>query len=114
MRKMNFLLNWSKKDQVGQNVRENGLARNLWVYLCTQQGVKSAKSMSAGSEAEGRKREGRASNEHPLSIHSASIQHPLQSGGNKVKTSLRFLRYVAMIFAVLTLSIANVGMAWGM
>lgn len=89
------------------------MARNLWVYLCTHQGVKSAKSMSAGSEAEGRKTEGRASIEHPFSIHSASIQHPLQSGGNKVKTSLRFLRYVAMIFAVLVMSVANIGMAWG-
>ena len=91
-------------------IQREEMARNLWVYLCTHQGVKSAKSMSAGSEAEGRKTEGRASNEHPLSIHSASIQHPLQSGGNKVKTSLRFLRYVAMIFAVLVLSIGN---AWG-
>ena len=91
------------------NQREE-MARNLWVYLYTQQGVKSAKSMSAGSEAEGRKTEGRASIEHPLSIHSASIEHPLQGQGNAVKMPLHFLRYVAVLFMVF---MVGIGQAWG-
>ena len=33
---------------------------------------------------------GGASIKHPLSIRSASVEHPMQSGGNKVKTMLRY------------------------
>ena len=53
--------------------------------------------------------------EHPMSIHSASIEHPLGSGGNQVETSIKpcIWKYAAMIFAVLVMSMANVGMAWG-
>ncbi len=91
-------------------IQREEMARNLWVYLCTQQGVKSAKSMSAGSEAEGRKTEGRASNEHPFSIHSASIQHPLQSGDNHVAMLFRSVRYAVMIVCMLMLC---VGQMWG-
>ena len=100
----------SKKDQVRQNGREGSLARFLWVYKYTHLGVKSAKSMSAGSEAEGRETLGRGSIEHPLSIHSASIEHPLQVGGNKEASPMRVLRYAAAVALFLCL---GVGEMWG-
>ena len=52
-----------------------------------------------------------ASIQHPISIHSASIEHPLQSGGNQVagKYLARIWKYAAMLLMVLTL---GVGQTW--
>ena len=49
--------------------------------------------------------------EHPLSTHSAPFGTRWKPAGEKGST--RVWKHVAMIFAVLVMSIANIGMAWG-
>ncbi len=49
--------------------------------------------------------------EHPLSTHSAPFGTRWKPAGEKGST--RVWKHVAMIFAVLVMSMANVGMAWG-
>ncbi len=52
-----------------------------------------------------------APDEHPMSIRSASDGERWKPAGEKGST--RVWKHVAMIFAVLVMSIANIGMAWG-
>lgn len=49
--------------------------------------------------------------EHPLSTHSAPFGTRWKPAGEKGST--RVWKHVAMIFAVLVMSVANVGVAWG-
>ena len=49
--------------------------------------------------------------EHPLSTHSAPFGTRWKPAGEKGST--RVWKHVAMIFAVLVMSVANIGMAWG-
>ena len=54
-----------------------------------------------------------ASVQHPFSIHLASIQHPLQSGGNQEARgyAARVWKYAAMLLMLLTI---GVGQMWAM
>ena len=52
-----------------------------------------------------------APDEHPMSIRSASDGERWKPAGEKGST--RVWKHVAMIFAVLVMSLANIGMAWG-
>ena len=72
--------------------------------------VKKGTSLACSWNQVGRMSEG-APDEHPMSIRSASDGERWKPAGEK--GSIRVWKHVAMIFAVLVMSMANIGMAWG-
>lgn len=72
--------------------------------------VKKGTGLACSWSQVGRMSEGGAI-EHPLSTHSAPFGIRWKPAGEKGST--RVWKHVAMIFAVLILSVANIGMAWG-
>ena len=71
--------------------------------------VKKGTGLACSWSQVGRMSEG-APDEHPMSIRSASDGERWKPAGEKGST--RVWKHVAMIFAVLVMSIANIGMAW--
>lgn len=72
--------------------------------------VKKGTGLACSWSQVGRMSEG-APDEHPMSIRSASDGERWKPAGEKGST--RVWKHVAMIFAVLVMSMANVGTAWG-
>ena len=72
--------------------------------------VKKGTGLACSWSQVGRMSEG-APDEHPMSIRSASDGERWKPAGEKGST--RVWKHVAMIFAVLVMSMANVGVAWG-
>lgn len=168
MRKMNFLLNWSKKDQVKREQAESGYGlpvigygkQKAWMKVKLVKLVNFAMQIFSDIanianiamrifnsvwckvyRVESRKTDGEQPRNHQLisnlslTVGSccprvASVLHSLRSRFDSVSIlsrqsdldqvravsvglSARVWKHVAMIFAVLVMSIANIGMAWG-
>ncbi len=86
------------------NVVKKGTSR-------VQVGYKVEEETLAGSWSQRGQISGEGAIEHPLSTHSAPFGIRWKPAGEKGFT--RVWKHVAMIFAVLVMSMANVGMAWG-
>lgn len=86
------------------NVVKKGTSR-------VQVGYKVEEETLAGSWSRRGQISGEGAIEHPLSTHSAPFGIRWKPAGEKGAT--RVWKHVAMIFAVLVMSIANIGMAWG-
>ena len=97
-------MNWSKKDQVESEKDQVGTKLK-------GKAQKAERMLGEEDDVRVVRLEG-GSNEHPISIQSASIEHPLQSGGNQVAS--RYLahiwKYAAMLLMLVTL---GVGQMWG-
>ena len=86
------------------NVVKKGTSR-------VQVGYKVEEETLAGSWSQRGQISGEGAIEHPLSTHSAPFGIRWKPAGEKGST--RVWKHVAMIFAVLVMSMANIGMAWG-
>ena len=92
--------NWSKKDQVESEKDQVGTKLK-------------GETLRAKQDERVVRLEG-GSNEHPISIQSASIEYPLQSGGNQVAGSGKVrsvFRCAAMLLMLLAL---GVGQMWAL
>ena len=107
MKHINFLSNLVAKNEVNRALAAEKMLQNI---------KKGGASQSCTLRSEGAQvTSARSAVDVPTMSYGASDEHPMstRSASDGKRWNSRVWKYAAMIFAVLVMSVANVGMAWG-